>query len=293
MPHTPQIHQAEEVAASLPALLVEADRVATTVAQGVHGLRRVGQGDNFWQFRPYESGESTRRIDWRQSAKTQHHFVREYEWDAAQTVWFWCDFSPSMRFSAERTRPDKLYRAEVLTLALAALLIRGGEQVGLLGEATPPGNGRAALYRLAQMMEKAAAKTETHSLPPHEHLPRRTELVLIGDFLSPMEEIEEAMKRYSRRHVRGHLLQILDPAEETLPFEGRVDFQGLEDEGHAYFGNVASIREEYQERLSARRAALSDLAHSLGWGFHRHTTDHPAESALLALFQSITQGERS
>ncbi|SCA58216.1 conserved hypothetical protein [Candidatus Terasakiella magnetica] len=295
MANTPVIHQAEEAASSLPPLLVEAERVANTVAQGVHGRRKKGQGDSFWQFRPYQVGEPTRAIDWRQSAKTEHHFVREYEWEAAQTVWLWCDPSASMKYSGDAARPDKLRRAEILTLALASLLVRGGEQIALLGYDAPPGRGRAALHRLANVMEKkkthqSESVEKLQSLPSHAHLPRHAELVLIGDFLSPMDEIEEALKLYSRRHVRGHLLQVLDPAEESLPFEGRVNFKGLEEEGSIYFGNVAAVREEYRERLSARRAALSELTHSLGWGFHRHTTNQPAETALLALFLSITQG---
>ncbi|MDV7338416.1 DUF58 domain-containing protein [Terasakiella sp. A23] len=284
------IHLAEEAASKLPPLLVEAERVAATVAQGVHGRKKNGQGDSFWQFRPYQQGESTRRIDWRQSAKTQHHFVREYEWEIAQTIWMWRDASASMHYSADRARETKMYRAEILTLALAALLTRGGEQIALLGDANPPGGGRAALHRLASILRNNRISNSTTSLPAHEHLPRHTELVLIGDFLSPLDDIKEALKRYSRRHVRGHLLQVLDPAEESLPFEGRVQFDGLENEGSIYFGNVAAIREEYQDRLSSRRAALSELTHALGWSFHRHSTDKPAESALLALYQSITQG---
>ncbi|MEE9317806.1 MAG: DUF58 domain-containing protein, partial [Rhodospirillales bacterium] len=67
-----EIHQkAEEFAAYLPPLLVAAKRVAATVSQGVHGRRRVGQGETFWQFRRYEFGDSTQLIDWRQSAKSQ------------------------------------------------------------------------------------------------------------------------------------------------------------------------------------------------------------------------------
>lgn len=289
MDHKPAINNAEAAAAGLPPILVEADRVASTVTLGVHGRKKVGQGDAFWQFRPYQPGESTRRIDWRQSAKTQHHFVREFEWEAAQTVWLWRDSSASMVYSGSKTRPDKLRRAEVLTLALASLLVRGGEQIALLGDPNPPGAGRAALQRLARVLERDDTQPTLQSLPAHEHLPRHAELVLIGDFLSPIDEIENALKRYSRRHVRGHLLQVLDPAEETLPFSGRVQFEGLEDEGHAYFGNVETIRDQYRERLNARRSRLSELAHSLGWGFHRHTTDKSPESALLALYQSISQ----
>jgi len=288
------IHHADLAAASLPPLLVEAERVAATVAQGIHGRRRKGQGDSFWQFRPYQAGESTRAIDWRQSAKTQHHFVREYEWEAAQTVWLWRDPSASMKYSSDPKLVDKLHRAEILTLALAALLIRGGEQIGLLGDDNPPGQGRAALYRLASILEKKKKKKrrkeeKMQSLPGHAHLPHHGELVLIGDFLSPMEEIEQALKTYSRRHVRGHLVQILDPAEESLPFEGRVKFKGLEKEGSVSFGNVGAVREAYKDRLQSRRVALSQLTQSLGWSFHRHSTAHSPESALLALYQSITQ----
>lgn len=291
MTNGPSLIQAQLAASTLPPLLVEAERVAATIAQGIHGRRRTGSGDSFWQFRPYQSGEAAKRIDWRQSAKTQHHFVREYEWEAAQTVWFWRDASPSMSYSGSRSRPNKLRRAEILTLALASLLVNGGEQIALLGMASPPASGKPALYKMATLLEKHEETHALESLPIHEHLPRHGELVLIGDFLSPLDEIQEALKRYSRRHVRGHLLQVLDPDEESLPFEGRVNFEGMENEGKVYFGNVGAIREDYKIRLSKRREALRDLTHSLGWGFHRHTTDQSVQSALMALYLSITQGK--
>src|SRR5206468_5504754 len=123
-------HRAEQLAARLPALLVAADRVATTVAQGVHGRRRVGQGDSFWQFRQYEPGDAAQRIDWRESAKSQRLYVRETEWEAAQSVWLWRDASPSMEYTSAGyvpggEWPTKRDRAELLLVALASLLVRG------------------------------------------------------------------------------------------------------------------------------------------------------------------------
>jgi len=292
MSTAPPIHRAEAESSGLPPLLIEAERVAATVAQGVHGRRRRGQGDNFWQFRPYQSGESTRAIDWRQSAKTQHHFVREYEWEAAQTVWLWRDPSASMNYQSAGHLPDKRYRADLLTLASAALLLRGGEQVALLGDASTPGRGRSALYRIASLLDQQRQKENNlQSLPEHAHLPRYGELVLIGDFLSPINEIENALKRYSRRHVRGHLIQVLDPAEESLPFNGHVEFQGLEEEGSASFGNVDAVREAYKERLKIRRDILHRLTRSLGWSFQRHDTSQSVQSALLNLYLAVTQGK--
>ena len=111
----------------MPPLLVAAERVAATVAQGVHGRRRVGQGETFWQFRQYQPGDAASRIDWRESAKSQRLYVRETEWEAAQSVWLWRDASPSMDYSSAGISavrwPTKGERAELL-------LRRPGEPAG-------------------------------------------------------------------------------------------------------------------------------------------------------------------
>ena len=148
-------HEAEALAARLPPLLVQAERVAATVAQGVHGRRRVGSGDSFWQFRAYVPGDPVTRIDWRETAKSERAYVRENEWEAAQSVWLWHDRSPSMNWRSDRNLPTKGDRAALLLLALAALLVRGGERVALVGAGLPPAYGRAVLDRLALTIERS------------------------------------------------------------------------------------------------------------------------------------------
>ena len=139
-----RLHQQAEVLADrLPPLLVAAERVAATVAQGVHGRRRVGVGDTFWQFRPYQPGDSTSRIDWRQSARSTQLFLRDQEWEAAETVWLWADASGSMAYSSTSRVPTKQDRALLLLLALASLLTRAGERIALLGDQRRPTGGRA------------------------------------------------------------------------------------------------------------------------------------------------------
>src|ERR1700761_8551982 len=138
--------QAEALGARLPPLLVAAERVAATVAQGVHGRRRVGQGDSFWQFRRFVAGDPIARIDWRQSAKSgrpvpEGWFIRETEWEAAQTVCLWRDVSPSMRWHSRGMAIEKRERADLLLLALASLLLRGGERVLLMREGVRPVSG--------------------------------------------------------------------------------------------------------------------------------------------------------
>ena len=278
---------AERAAGKLPPIMVQADRVATTVVQGVHGRRKVGQGDTFWQFRRTQPGDPAHSVDWRQSAKSRFTFVRENEWDAAQSVWIWRDTSASMNYRSTTDLPEKQERVAVLALALASLLVRGGEQVALLGAGAPPTNGRAVINRLAEHI--ALESDPGPSLPIPEPLPRYGRLVLFGDLLSPIEDIADIVRGFAAQGVAGHLVQVLDPAEETLPFRGRVRFEGMEGEGGALIGRVEMVRDDYAALMRAHRSALSDLAQSYGWSFATHHTDSPPEAALLALHQHLSE----
>ncbi|WP_114393466.1 DUF58 domain-containing protein [Oleisolibacter albus] len=281
--------RAESLALRLPPLLVAAERVAATVAQGVHGRRRVGTGETFWQFRRYQPGDSVATIDWRQSAKSAHVFVRETEWEAAQTAWLWRDSSPSMNWRSTRSLPTKRERADLLTLALAVLLVRGGERVALLGSGIAPSAARSIMPRLALHMTAEAPRSDGMGLPPPEPLPRHAQLVVVGDLLSPLAEIQAMVAAFAARGLRGHLVQVLDPAEETLPFDGRVAFEGLEGETQMLVPRVESIRAAYLERLSAQKAGLTAIARTAGWSLTCHRTDRSPQAALLALWGALAR----
>jgi uncharacterized protein (DUF58 family) len=278
----------ERLATRLPPLLLRARRVAATVAQGVHGRRRVGQGDAFWQFRRYEPGDSAHRIDWRRSAKSDNLFLRETEWEAAASIWLWCDRSPSMAYRSSPALPEKGDRAALLLLALAMLLLRGDEHVALLGSGQPPRPGRAALERIAFLLDRPPeGDGAAEGLPSFAPLPRHGQLVIIGDLLAPLEEIDRLVRSFAGRGVDGHLVQVLDPAEETLPFAGRTRFEGLEGEGELLVRRVEAVREEYVARMAAQRDGLAAIARAVGWDYLAHRTDKPPESALLALHAAL------
>lgn len=282
--------RAEELAASLPPLLIEATRVAATVAQGVHGRRRIGRGEAFWQFRRYSPGDPLQGIDWRQSAKSDAVYVREKEWEAAESVWLWRDDSPSMHYKSSRDLPEKQERATLVLLALAALLVRGGERVALLGSGARPQGGQAALSRLAESLMLPPRSSADESLPPRAPLPRFARLVMIGDFLSPLPQIAASVRAFSAAGANCHLLHILDPAEETLPFSGRVRFEGTENEAPLLVSRVEGLREAYLARVAARKEALKDLALKTGGTYAIHRTDHSPQTALLALYEALAEG---
>ncbi len=278
-------HRAEALAAHLPPLMVSADRVAATVAQGVHGRRRIGTGDSFWQFRPFVEGDAASRIDWRQSAKSDRAYVRDMEWEAAQTVCLWRDASPSMAWRSSRSLPEKRERAELLLLAMTALLARAGEQIRLVGVDGRVFTGRGALAGAAQALPQGG-----DGLPGPVAMPRHAAAVLIGDFLTPLPAIEACLSRLSALPVRGHVLMVLDPAEITLPYDGRVRFRGLEGEAESVVPRVQSMRDAYGGALAAQQAGLATICEAAGFGFATHRTDHPPEAALLALWTALDAG---
>ena len=271
----------------MPPLLVAAERVAATVAQGVHGRRRTGRGDSFWQYRPFAEGDAAQRIDWRQSGRSDRLFVRETEWEAAQTVYLWVADGPGMRWHSAGS-PPKRDRAALLTLALASLLLRAGEHVRLLGSAPHPASGRQALPAIAALLEQDALAEQ--ALPPQLRMARHAHVVLMGDFLEPLADIRAAIGYFAAIPVTGHILQVIDPAEAELPFRGRIRFEGTSRTprgGGVLVPRVEDIRVAYQQRLADQIAGIAAIASASGWRAGLHRTDHPPEAALLGLYEAL------
>ena len=281
----PLREEAENLAGALPPLLVAAEQLASAIVLGVHGRRKAGMGETFWQFRRYANEDPPTAIDWRQSAKSQNLFVREREWEVSESVWFWRDDSLGMQFASSKELPPKIDRATVLTLALASLLVSGGERIALLGGESPPAMGRAALRRIAHILADLPPAGE--GVPPEAAISRSSTLVWISDFLQPLDVIESRMRGFANVGVKGFLVQIIDPAEEDFPFTGRVRFETPSHGDTTMFGKVQNIRTNYRERYAAHAEAIGVLARRLGWHFLRHRTDKPPQTTLISLYGAI------
>jgi uncharacterized protein (DUF58 family) len=281
-----------DLARRLPALLVAAKEVAATAMHGVHGRKRAGVGETFWQFRPFVWGESTTRIDWRRSARDDRIYVREREWEAAHTVWVWMDRSPSMAYVSGLAMQPKIDRALVLGLALADLLVRGGERVGMPG-LTRALASRDIVERFAQSLieDERRRGEDPAELPPAEALAPRTQAVLIGDFLSPPDDIRGVIHAMAARGALGHVVMIADPVEETFPFSGHTEFLDVDSSATLRVGEAQSFRADYIARLAAHREAVREACLSRGWSFSIHRTDKPAAQALLALRMRLEAGQ--
>ena len=270
--------ESRTLAASLPRLVLEARRIAANVIHGLHGRRRAGSGESFWQYRRFVSGEPSQSVDWRRSARDDHLYVREQEWEAAHTVWVWPDRSPSMAFASRQARDSKLERALIVTFALAELLVAGGERVGIPGLMSPTSSS-SVIDKMGQaMLHDDAARL---SLPPSFVPSALAEIVVLSDFWSPIIEIKHMLAGLSASGAHGTLLQIVDPAEETFPYSGRIEFVEPEGGGEITAGRAERWAEDYIARVALHREQIRSETLKLDWLFSTHITSRSAAELLL------------
>jgi uncharacterized protein (DUF58 family) len=272
--------ESRTLAGSLPRLVLEARRIAANVIHGLHGRRRAGAGESFWQYRRFVSGEPSQNVDWRRSARDDHLYVREQEWEAAHTIWLWPDRSPSMAFASKQARDSKLERALIVAFALAELLVSGGERVGIPGLMNPTAS-RNVIDKMAQAM--LHDDSERLSLPPSFVPSALAEIVVLSDFWSPISEISNMLSGLSGSGAHGTLVQIVDPAEETFPYSGRIEFVEPEGLGVITAGRAESWAADYIARLALHRDQIRAEIDKLDWLFTVHTTSRSAAELLLFL----------
>ena len=281
--------RAESEAARFPPLLARAEKLAGSVLLGEHGRRRAGLGDDFWQYRPVQTGDSRRLIDWRRSARSDTQFVREREWQIAQSVMLWVDSAASMQFASAAELPEKSDRARLLALAASIMMLRGGERVGMTGHELPPRRGEAQIFRLASILslnenEADYGAPEARGMLPHSRA------LFVSDFLGDPDPVKAALTKAADRGVRGVLMQVLDPAEEAFPFRGRAIFESVGGTLAHETLKASDLRDRYLERLAERKSELQALCAATGWHYGCHHTNESAQSALLWLFRAMDGG---
>jgi uncharacterized protein (DUF58 family) len=202
-------------------------------------------------------------------------------------VWIWPDRSPSMNFASPLVRETKLFHTLVTAMALAEVLVEAGERVGIPGLMRPTGS-RNVIDRMAQAIVHDPA--ERASLPPNFAPSPLSEVVWLSDLWSDIGEIRRTITQLSGNGARGHIVQIVDPAEETFPYWGRVEFVEPEGGGRITAGRAETWRTDYAARVQRHRTEIRAETDRLGWSFVIHRTDRSANELLLALQARIGSG---
>ncbi|WP_375622266.1 MULTISPECIES: DUF58 domain-containing protein [unclassified Bartonella] len=268
----------------MPCLLLQARHIANTLITGWHGQRKRGNGENFWQFRPYVKGESITRIDWRRSARDENTYLREHEWQMAQTVWLWPDQSASMHYCSRFSKISKGNHAIILTLALASLLARSGEHIAI-PNLMPPTMASNVVERIAFALENHSDK---NSFPDFSTITRFSHAIIISDFLDHPEKIIQHLTVLSTKKVTAHLIEIADPAEENFPYAGRTEFFDPETKEKHVSTKAENLRNSYCKLYQARRQELANFCARQGWSYHVSTTDQPLTEIIFHLANTMS-----
>lgn len=280
--------QAKTLAAQLPDLLIEAKRVANTIMDGWHGRRRQGSGDDFWQFRPYNQGDNLAHIDWRRSARDDHVYIREREWQSAHTVWLWADMSASMRYRSQLAQFSKEEKALTTALALAEILALSGERIGW-PHIMPPSAMRHGAEKLVNLlMENIFLHPDLlANLPEASFYTPYSEVIIMSDFLQTPAELQSLLDNLSNKSVRAHFIEIADPAEETFPYYGRTEFIDPESGRTMTAERAETYAEDYKKLYLQRRETIENYCHRLGWTYLTHHTDKSLSPILLQLHERL------
>lgn len=275
---------AEVAAAQLPAMHMRAEKAAMHAVHGVHDKRKSGGHEKFWQYREYADSDRPQDIDWRQSAKGDHIYVREKEYQTPQSFYFWCARHAGMNFQSSSALYSKLQAAQILSLGLAILVQRSNEQIGFLGMKRV-GHSTAMIDLIGQRLQEDDKAALPEGIIPAHSMP-----VLCGDFLSPMDAIADSLAAYQERCAHLTLIQVLDPAEIALPYSGHVVFEGLGGEQHS-IDNVGAVRDAYRERMRRHLQSVQDLCTEHGWTYCFHRTDTAPSDTLFDIWQMLEVGQ--
>jgi uncharacterized protein (DUF58 family) len=192
-----------------------------------------------------------------------------------------------MDFSSNLTEWTKLDRALVVSFALAEVLVQGGERIGIPGLMRPTAN-RNVIEKMAQtIVHDTAARP---SLPPNFAPAAFSEVVLLSDLWSPIAEFRQIIGQLAANGARGHVVQVVDPAEESFPYSGRVEFIESEGLGSITAGRAETWRNDYQKLLASHRAALREECEQFGWSFTVHRTDRGPTELLFAIHARMGAG---
>ena len=277
--------QSKQLSEDYKSLLLQAQSLAHSFISGEHGRKAVGVGHEFWQYRSFLTGDDSRRIDWRQSAKHDHLFLQEKEWETIQKALFVCQETPSFHYRFNRRTPTTATRAHLLLLALSFILQKSGEHFSLLGIGDKKFNNND------QMIEKIAHHLEQKTMIENFDNVGKAVPLFFGDFLYELDVLKTQLIHLSNKKNNGYLIQILDRSEATFPFKGSIDFENMNTEDTYKINKSESIRDDYIKRFNAHNDDLKSICHEMGFHYLCHFTDEDPHLFLAAFLNQ--QGERT
>lgn len=277
-------------------------RLAEGAISGQHRSPFHGFNVEFAAYREYTPGDDLRRLDWRVFARSDRHYIKQYEEESNVRVTFVVDASASMNYKGARAALSKFDYAATIVVSLAMLLSRQQDPVGLVlfdeeaGTLLPPSATQSQVTVMSDLLQACtpARKTELGGLLQSltDRIRRRGFIVIVSDLFTDMEAVYDGLNRL---RFLGHevlVLQVVDRDELDLPFDGPTVFKDIEGE-EELFAEPGAFRRAYQ---AAMREFLDDVKRECGGRGYDHvrlTTDEPLGASLGLFLRSREESARA
>ena len=125
------------------------------------------------------------------------------------------------------------------------------------------------------------------STPNIDEIKNNSHVILIGDFLNNLADTKKVIKQLSDRGINGIIIHIVDPAEKSFPYRGRINFNGLEEEQNILIGKAESVRRHYKKAINLHFENLEKLAISYSWKYFLSTSDNEANISLFNICNTL------
>lgn len=255
---------------------------------GRHASSQKGASVEFRDHRDYVQGDSLRHLDWKVFGRSERYFIKQFQEETSLRTHVVIDASASMDFRHSGNM-TKFAFARELAASAAYLAHHQQDSIGLViyddevRQWLPAkGGSRQVRHFLDALAAHApAGRTDTGKALEAlaEGMARRGLVLMLSDLLDAPEAVFRALAHFRRKGHDVVLVQVLDPAEIDLPFDGVSDFIDMET-GERIEADAALVRRAYREALDAAIQSFRDRCGALRVDF-RTVTTHRAPSDFL------------
>lgn len=277
----------------IQSLELRARHVVEGFATGLNRSPYHGFSVEFTEYRQYVEGDDPRYLDWRLVARSDRYYVKRFEDETNLRCLILLDASRSMDFgSVGHTKFDF---ARTLAATFGRFLISQRDAVGLarfsgdVDEYLPPRYRAGHWRRLLVMLDHPCTGRATDLAQPlervAERLSKRGMMVVISDFLAPLDRIETSLGCLTARGQEVLVFQVLDPAELHFDFDQPELFEDLET-GKQLYVDPAMLRRDYLSKMAEHLAAVETICGRLGVTYRRLSTADAMGDSLGELLRS-------
>jgi uncharacterized protein (DUF58 family) len=297
----PRKYSDPDAIAQVSDLTLRSRRLVEGAISGMHRSPFHGFNIEFAEYRDYTPGDDLRRLDWRVYARSDRHYIKQYEEESNVRVTFVVDASASMNYRGSAIL-SKFDYAATLVVSLAMLLTRQQDPVGLVlfdekaNTVLPPNATQSQVIVMSGLLEKCvpARKTELGGLLRSltDQSRRRSLMIIVSDLFTDLDLVYEGLNRL---RFLGHevlVLQVLDRDEMELPFDGPTVFRDIEGE-EELFAEPWAFRRSYQKAMEAFLDGVRQECGKRGYDHVRFLTDEPLATALSSFLHARQASERS